>query len=513
MSITYDLKDPAYSDESDVREELDRVFDLCHGCRLCWDLCPSFASMFELIDAKTDGIDVRLPPEDQDRIVDECYQCKLCFVKCPYIPPHEWELDFPRLMMRALVARTGGKAKSLGAKFLAATDAAGKAATSTSSIANASLTPNGLVRKAMGKVLGVAPERRLHPYAKQRFTTWWKKGGSKEPVRPFERGERTTPATSSAKPSFLEPTEDELAAARPGGGPEDASSTRPGFLEPTEDELAAGAARPTPGAVERPDEARNDHEKEGPSPQGTREVPREVTIYPTCLAEYLDPEIGKATVRVLKHNGCNVNCSYERCCGMPDLDAGDIKSFLKKAERNVADLLPEVREGRLIIVPEPTCNYTLRKEYPHYLQTDEAREVAAAVVDPAEYLMMLRRTEGMAEDFKTSLGRVAYHAACHLRAQQQGYKGRDVLRLVPDTEVHMVEGCAGIDGTWGYRSENYDMARSIAGPTADKIKALGADVHIGDCTLADQAFVEEGIDRPIHPMQALARAYDLEEEE
>ncbi|MCC7075730.1 MAG: 4Fe-4S dicluster domain-containing protein [Acidimicrobiia bacterium] len=483
MTTTYDFGDPAYLDTADVREELDRVFDLCHGCRLCWDLCPSFASLFDLIDTKTDGLDVRLPAEDQDRVVDECYQCKLCYVKCPYIPPHEWDLDFPRLMMRALAASTGGKSKSLGAKLLAATDMAGKAATATSGVANASLRANSVARKAMGRVLGIAPQRELHPYAKQRFTTWWKKTGANEPVRPFA----TAP-------------------------PEEASEekARPSFLEPTEDELAAETARVESPRVEN-EEAAPETETD-PVPSGRPEAPpREVTIFPTCVVEYMDPAIGIATARVLRHNGCDVRCSYTRCCGMPDLDAGDIRSFREKAERNVADLLPEVRAGRLIVVPEPTCNYTLRKEYPHYLDTDEAREVGAAVVDPAEYLLRLRRAEGIAEDFTSPLGQVAYHAACHLRAQQQGYKGRDVLQLVPDTQVKMIEGCAGIDGTWGYHKANYDMARAVAGPTADKMRAVEADLHVGDCTLADQALVEEGVERPLHSMQALARAYGLEE--
>ena len=102
----HDLRpdDPAYLDEADLRVELERVFDLCHGCRLCFNLCPSFPTLFDLVDAH-DGDVSATDAAEQDRVVDECYQCKLCYPKCPYVPPHEWQLDFPRLMMRAHAVR------------------------------------------------------------------------------------------------------------------------------------------------------------------------------------------------------------------------------------------------------------------------------------------------------------------------------------------------------------------------------------------------------------------------
>jgi glycerol-3-phosphate dehydrogenase subunit C len=104
VTTTYDPRDPAYHDLGDLRGELGRVFDLCHGCRLCLSLCPSFPTMFDAIDARDGAVD-EMTPAEQDRVVDECYQCKLCYVKCPYVPPHEWQLDFPRLMLRAVSAR------------------------------------------------------------------------------------------------------------------------------------------------------------------------------------------------------------------------------------------------------------------------------------------------------------------------------------------------------------------------------------------------------------------------
>jgi Fe-S oxidoreductase len=104
MTVTYNPADAKYFDEFDFRQELTRVFDLCHGCRLCISLCPSFPTLFDSIDSHDGDVDA-LSRAQQDEVVDECYQCKLCYVKCPYVPPHEWQLDFPRLMLRAKTIR------------------------------------------------------------------------------------------------------------------------------------------------------------------------------------------------------------------------------------------------------------------------------------------------------------------------------------------------------------------------------------------------------------------------
>jgi ferredoxin len=105
VTVTYDPRHPQYFDEADLRGELNRVYDLCHGCRLCWNLCTSFPTLFEFVDAIPDQDVEKLTKAQQDQVVDECFQCKICYVKCPYIPPHEWELDFPRLMLRAAAVK------------------------------------------------------------------------------------------------------------------------------------------------------------------------------------------------------------------------------------------------------------------------------------------------------------------------------------------------------------------------------------------------------------------------
>jgi glycerol-3-phosphate dehydrogenase subunit C len=182
MTITYDPKHPKYFDEADVRDELTRVYDICHGCRLCVKFCSSFPTMFEMIDRHDDQDAGRLTPAQQDQVVDECFQCKLCYINCPYIPAlHEWAVDFPRLILRADAMRYSNSQVSIRDRVtdavLGHTDLVGKAASLTAPLANRMVgaKQGSLVRKAMEVVTGVSSVRLLPPYARQRFTTWFKR--------------------------------------------------------------------------------------------------------------------------------------------------------------------------------------------------------------------------------------------------------------------------------------------------------------------------------------------------
>src|SRR5438552_15148456 len=155
MTTTYDPFDPQYLVERDLREELTRVYDLCHGCRLCFKFCTSFPTLFEYIDRHPDQDSAKLTTTEQDQVVDECFQCKLCYINCPYIPAqHEWAIDFPRLMMRAEQVlrhtRTHSLKEKLTDRVLAETDALGKVNSATAPLTNAMLArPGSIRRKAM----------------------------------------------------------------------------------------------------------------------------------------------------------------------------------------------------------------------------------------------------------------------------------------------------------------------------------------------------------------------------
>lgn len=122
-----DWKSDQYWDKDDLNTELERVFDICHGCRRCVSLCDSFPTLFDLVDESTtmevDGVD----KNDYAKVVDQCYLCDLCYLtKCPYVPPHEWNVDYPHLMLRAKAQKFKENGASFRNKALTATDAMNK---------------------------------------------------------------------------------------------------------------------------------------------------------------------------------------------------------------------------------------------------------------------------------------------------------------------------------------------------------------------------------------------------
>lgn len=163
-----DWENPDYYDEAKLEAELTRVFDICHGCRRCFNLCDSFPMLFDLIDESESGeIDGLDPKTDYRKVVDACTLCDMCFMtKCPYVPPHEWALDVPHLMLRArAVEHRNGEIRRADDE-LARTDRNGKLAGFLSPLANwATDTENALARTLMEKAIGVDKEAWLPPFA------------------------------------------------------------------------------------------------------------------------------------------------------------------------------------------------------------------------------------------------------------------------------------------------------------------------------------------------------------
>jgi glycerol-3-phosphate dehydrogenase subunit C len=200
------------------------------------------------------------------------------------------------------------------------------------------------------------------------------------------------------------------------------------------------------------------------------------------------------------------------CCGMPWLDAGDVDRFRDAAQRNVDALLPAVKAGQAIVVPQPTCAYVIKNEYPDFLGTDEAREVARNTFDASEYLIARHKespldTEFIGQTYET----ITWQSACHYRAQHIGPKSRDLMALT-GAKVKIVERCSAIDGTWGLRAENVEMAKKVAKPLMEAVAKSDADLIAGDCHLANTAIHEGTGKKPVHPLQVLARAYGVEED-
>lgn len=417
-------------DPMDLEGELRRVFEICHGCRMCVGYCPTFPFVFDRIDEnheKRGGLHSALTLEAPDfvRATDLCFQCKLCYVKCPYTPDDPastWLVDFPRLLWREKVVRTrreGGT--SLQEKLLGEPGVLGALSAGVAAPLVNFVSANRLARRVMDRVAGISEHFPLPVYASQTFPSWMKSHRA----------------------------------------PDDAGRSG------------------------------------------------EVALFSTCLVDFNRPGIGRAAVAVLEHAGVRVVYPEQTCCGMPNMDTGDLDRVREKARLNVASLAAEVRRGRSVVAPGPSCSMTLRKEYPELLGTDDARLVAEHTLDLMEYLWKLWRDGRLPKTFAASLGSVAYHAPCHLRAQRIAYPAKLLLERVPDTEVTVVEQCSAVDGTWGMKAEFYELGVKYAKKLTRGVDSAEAKHVASDCPLASQRIAKESHVTVMHPVELLATAYGL----
>jgi Fe-S oxidoreductase len=172
--LDFDTEAPRFWDEKDLGTKLSQVYDVCHGCRRCLNLCPSFNVLFDRIDASETGEVDGLKPEDYRRVEDVCYQCKLCYNHCPYTPPHRFDIDFPRLMLRAKAVRARKEGIPRSDRMLADPDRTGRLAALAAPIANwANRQP--LTRLVIEKAVGVHRDFPLPIFVSETFDRWFRR--------------------------------------------------------------------------------------------------------------------------------------------------------------------------------------------------------------------------------------------------------------------------------------------------------------------------------------------------
>ena len=184
-----DWQAPEYYDEAAAFAEMERVFDICHGCRRCVSLCQSFPNLFDLVDATDDGEVHGVAKGDYWKVVDQCYLCDLCYMtKCPYTPPHPWNVDFPHLMLRAKAIKFKKGGVKVGEKFLASTDVHGQFAGIPIVVQTVNaINKTRAARKIMDGALGVHPDAWMPELAAKRFR--W--SAEKPAATVVTNGERT----------------------------------------------------------------------------------------------------------------------------------------------------------------------------------------------------------------------------------------------------------------------------------------------------------------------------------
>ena len=427
-----DWKSDEFYEEPALFAELERVFDICHGCRRCFNLCNSFPVLFDAVDESESMELDTVPKEAYWDVVDHCYLCDMCYMtKCPYVPPHEWNVDFPHLMLRAKAARFRKEGAAFRDRVLSSTDRVGKLAgipvvSRVVNATNRSKAGRGLLEKTLG-VHRDAPVPAYHSKsARKRLKTRRNATGD-----------------------------------------------------------AAVATDSTRGKV---------------------------VLYTTCYGNRNHPAIDEDLVTVFEHNGIPVALAEkEVCCGMPKLELGDLEAVAKARDINIPVLAAWVDKGWDIVTPIPSCTLMFKQELPLMFPDDaDVLKVRDAMYDPFEYLMLRHRDGKLDTTFKNSLGKVSYQVPCHLRVQNIGLKTRDILQLVPDTQVEAIERCSGHDGTYAVKKEFHDISRKIARPVVNRVKKSEADHFISDCPMAADQIAQdvEGRDGE-HPMGLLKHAYGL----
>ena len=428
-------KEADYLDEDKLDSELRRVFDICHGCRRCFNLCDSFPRLFDLIDDSPSGEIDTVDSKDFKHIVDACTLCDMCFLtKCPYVPPHEFDLDFPHLMLRYRAKLFKQGRVSWINRRITETDKNGKLGCNFSTVVNSALKEKKFVRPIMGTVLGIHEEAALPTFENQRLT---------------EKA-----VSQSLK----------IDSSAPGNG-------------------------------------------------------RKVALFATCFSEYNNNKIGMMARAVLAKNGVETEVVYPMCCGMPQLEQGDIDRVASHAEKSSMELIKWIDQGYDIVSLVPSCTLMLKFEWPLILPRNEnIKKLSQATFDIAEYIMDISKKEGLSEGM-SPIGDITLHISCHSRAQNMGQKGAEMLRQIPDTKVNIIERCSGHGGSWGVMADNFEIALKIGKPVARKVSSELTKNIVSECPLAREHIVQ-GVqkiseEKPLtinsaqHPIELLAAAYGI----
>jgi glycerol-3-phosphate dehydrogenase subunit C len=429
-------EDPDFSDRAKTEAEMHRIFDICHTCRRCFNLCDAFPRLFDLIDNSESGELDTVAPADYQKVADACTLCDMCFMtKCPYVPPHEFNVDFPHTMLRYRAVEHREGRIPLAQRELVKTDRNGHLAAAVAPLANwASDRGNTLTRPLLEKLTGIDRKAALPKYHGRTF---------------MMRARRSAPPVERTAPAFG----------------------------------------------------------------------RKTVLYATCFVNYNNPGIGEATRAVLARNGVETEVVYPQCCGMPQLEQGNLPAVARSAKRVAALLGSWIDKGYDVIALVPSCALMLKFEWPLILPDDAAvAKLSKTTFDVSEYIVDIAGKEGLAPGLSPIGGGVTVQLACHARAQNMGQKAAEMLRLLPEADVSVIERCSGHGGSWGVLEGNFETAVKIGRPAGRQALKNAKPFLSSECPLAGMHIVQEMEilaegqsvpPRAMHPIELMARAYRI----
>ena len=406
-----DWENPEFVDESLLDGEMRRVFDICHGCRRCFNLCESFPKLFDLIDDSKSGELDTVESKDFKGVVDACTLCDMCFLtKCPYVPPHEFNLDFPHLMLRYRVLERKKKQNSVVDDQLTKTDRNGKFFSKFSNLANWSTkTSNKITRSVMETLLKIDKEADL--------------------------------------PKFYKDTLMKM--------------------------------------------IQND---EGNSTEKGKD---KVVVFPTCFVNYNNPKLGLVAKEIFQKLEIDYQFFYDTCCGMPQLEGGDVKSVTEKAKSTSAKLKKFIDDGYKILSIVPSCSLMIKYEWPLLIpDSKEVKYLSENTFDICEYLVKFLNDNSLSNIIKPidESETITLHISCHSRAQNIGQKATELLRLIPKIKLDVIERCSGHGGSWGIKKDNFKMALKVGKPVSRKAIQSNNKYLVSECPLAGP-HIKQGMDK------------------
>lgn len=432
-----DWESPDFLNKESLDKEMERQFDVCHGCRRCFNLCGSFPKLFDLVDDSTTGELDSVPVDSYASVVDDCTLCDMCFLtKCPYVPPHEFNIDFPHLMLRYKAHQFATKEVPFAKEQLAEVDRNATFLGAVAPITNALNKEGSITRPILEKITNIDKRASIPKFA------------------------GTTLIRQLAENSI---TQNKNGAA----------------------------------------------------------FGQKAVLYATCYGNYNETQIGLLATKILAHLGVDVRVEYPGCCGMPQLELGNIPRVAKGGENIAAFFAPFIDEGYTIVSLVPSCSLMMKSEWPLMQPGNEAiQKLKDNTKDISEYIVSIANKFGLTEGLNAVGEDVTLQLACHARAQNIGAKAAEMLRLIPDMNVQIIERCSGHGGTWGMAVNNFDLALKIGAPAVRQIVQKANPIFSSECPLAAE-HLRQGIEKAakstdsmpdfqkMHPIEIFARAYGL----
>ena len=232
-----------------------------------------------------------------------------------------------------------------------------------------------------------------------------------------------------------------------------------------------------------------------------------IIYFSGCMANYVEPDIGKHTVEVLEENGFTPFFPKQKCCGTPQLSVGNRKRFIENAIFNINSL---ARTKGDIVTACTSCAFTLKHDYPQIMKDSKAKSVSKRTYDVIEYLALLKNRNRLNVNFHPPDLRVAYHTPCHLKVLGEDLVNRrlNMLKSIPGVSIiPLNRRCCGMGGTFGVKKNTFDMSMEIGKPLFANVLSSNTDITATDCPTCKLQIQQGTGQLPVHSISIVRRAY------